>query len=55
MLFFLLKNVKMPTTVGILTFMSKNIPCANELSMNILITWGPGAVTKRYFQCEDGK
>ena len=33
MLFFLLINVKMPTIVGILTFMSRKISCSTELSM----------------------
>ena len=33
MLFFLSINVKMPTTVGILTFMSRKISCSVELSM----------------------
>ena len=33
MLFFLLLNVKMPTIVGILTFMSRKISCSTELSM----------------------
>ena len=40
MLFFLLINVKMPTVVGILTFMSRKILCSAELSM-IFITSGP--------------
>ena len=35
--FFLFKNVKMPTIVGILTFMSRKISCSFELSMkNVL-------------------
>ena len=33
MLFFPLINVKMPTIVGILTFMSRKISCLVELSM----------------------
>ena len=33
MLFFMLMNVKMPIIVGILTFMSRKIPCSVELSM----------------------
>ena len=33
MLFFLLVNVKMPTTVGILTLMSRKISCSVELKM----------------------
>ena len=33
MLFFPLMNVKMPTIVGILTFMSRKISCSVELSM----------------------
>ena len=40
MLFFLLINVKMPTTVGILTFMSGKISCSAELSMIFLIASG---------------
>ena len=31
--FIMLKNVKMPTFVGILTFMSRVISCSDELSM----------------------
>ena len=43
MLFFLLINVKMPTLVGILTFMSrKKNSCSADLSM-IFITLGPEA------------
>ena len=42
MLFFLLIKVKMPTIVGILTFISMKIPCSAELSMKIFITLGPG-------------
>ena len=43
MLFFLLINVKMPTIVGILTFMSrKKISCSIDMSMNFFfITSGP--------------
>ena len=33
MLYFLLINVKMPTIVGILTFMSRDYSCSAELSM----------------------
>ena len=33
MLFFLLMDVKMPTVVGILSFMSRKISCSSELSM----------------------
>ena len=36
MLFFMLMNVKMPTLVGILTFMGRKVPCSAELSMNFL-------------------
>ena len=36
MLNFLLLNVKMPTIVGILTFMSRNIFMLTEVSMNQL-------------------
>ena len=43
-LFFLLINVKMPTTVGILTFMSRKISCSAELSTKkSFITLGPGS------------
>ena len=43
MLFFPLINVKMPTIVGILTFMSRKILCSVELSMKkSFITSGPG-------------
>ena len=42
MLFFLLMNVKMPTIVGILTFMSRKILCSAELSMKFFITSGLG-------------
>ena len=37
MLFFLLINVKMPTIVGILTFMTGKISCSIELSMKKVI------------------
>ena len=40
MVFFLLINVKMPTIVGILTFMSRKNPCRAELSMIFFITAG---------------
>ena len=40
MLFFLLMNVKMPTIVGILTFMNRKISCLAVLSM-IFIIMGP--------------
>ena len=43
MLFFLLRNIEMPTYVGILTFMSRKISCSAELSMNsFFITSVPG-------------
>ena len=42
MLFFPLINVKMPTIVGILTFMSRKISCSVESSMKSFITSGPG-------------
>ena len=42
MLFVPLINVKMPTTVGILTFMSRKLSCSVELSMKSFITLGPG-------------
>ena len=42
MLFFLLINLKMPTIVGILIFMSRKISCSNELSRKkSFITSGP--------------
>ena len=44
MLFFLLINVKMPTTVGILTFISGKKFCSSELSMIFfynLVVWKP--------------
>ena len=41
-LFFLLINVKMPTVVGILTFMSRKKSCSAELNMENFITSGPG-------------
>ena len=44
MLFFLVINVKMPTIVGILTFISRKISCSAELSM-IFITPGPVLTT----------
>ena len=37
MLFFLLINVRMPTIVGILTFMSEKKSCSAELSMKFLL------------------
>ena len=41
MLFFTLINVKMPTIVGILTFMSRKKSCSVELSMkNVLLPRG---------------
>ena len=40
MLFFLLINVKMPTIVGILTFMGRKKSCSAELSMKILYNLG---------------
>ena len=39
--FIMLINVKMPTIVGILTFMSRIISCSAELSMKSFITSGP--------------
>ena len=42
MLFFLLIKVKMPTIVGILTFMSRKNSCSAELSMKKNIASGPG-------------
>ena len=39
--FFLLTNVKMPTNVGILAFMSWKISCSAELSLKFFITSGP--------------
>ena len=47
-LFFLLINVKMPTIVGILTFMSGKISCSAELSMKCFKTSRP-ALMLRYF------
>ena len=45
MLFFLLINVKMPTIVGILTFMSRKNSCSVELNMKkSFITSGPGII-----------
>ena len=45
MLFFPLINVKMPTIVGILTFMSRKKSCSVELSMeNVLLPRGPASV-----------
>ena len=42
MLFFLLISVKMPTVVGILTFMSRKNSCSSELNIkNSFITSGP--------------
>ena len=40
---FLLANVKMPTIVGILTYMSRKISCSVELSRKIFITAGHDA------------
>ena len=37
MLFFLPINVKMPTIVGILTFMSRKISCSAELGMKEIL------------------
>ena len=37
MLFFPLINVKMPTVVGILTFMSRKTSCSAELSMKTFL------------------
>ena len=39
-LFFLVIDVKMPTTVGILTLMSRKKSCSAEMSMKIFITSG---------------
>ena len=40
-LFFLLINVKMPTIVGILIFMSRKNSCSAELSLGkVLLPWG---------------
>ena len=41
MLVFLLINVKMPITVGILTFLSRKISCSAELNMKFFTTSGP--------------
>ena len=44
----MLINVKMPTIVGILTFMSRIISCSVELSIKIsFITSGQGLLTHR--------
>ena len=43
--FIMLVNVKMPTIVGILTFMSRINLCSAELSMESFITLGPGCFT----------
>ena len=40
MLFLLIVNVKMPTIVGILTFMSRKKSCSAELSMKKLYNLG---------------
>ena len=40
-LFFLLINVKMPTIIVIITFMSRKISCSAELNMIFFITLGP--------------
>ena len=41
--FIMLINVKMPTIVGILTFMSRIFSCSAELSMKkVFINSGPG-------------
>ena len=37
-------NVKMPTIVGILAFMSRQILCSAELSMKFFITSGLGVM-----------
>ena len=55
MLFFLLINVKMPTIVGILTFMGRKNSCSIELSMKkSFVTSGPdfGKVTCLIFFLE---
>ena len=49
MLFFLFINVKMPTIVGILTFMRRKISCSAELSMEFCITLGQDI--ERVAQC----
>ena len=36
-LFFLFINVKLPTDVGILTFMSRKMSCSAELSIEIVL------------------
>ena len=41
MLFFLLINVKIPTIVGILTFMRGKFSCSAKLSLDFFITLGP--------------
>ena len=40
--YFSCSHVKMPTTVGILAFMSRKISCSAELSKKFFITSGPG-------------
>ena len=46
MLFFLLINGKMPTIVGILTYMGRKISCSAELNMKtFFLTQGPGRIS----------
>ena len=51
--FFLLINVKMPTVVGILTFMSKKKIMLNRAEYEIFffITLGPGAIRRTSPMC----
>ena len=54
MLFFPFTNVKMPTIVGILTFMSRKISYSVELSMKkSFITSGLVSLTSYFFLCSD--
>ena len=46
---FRLINFKMPTNVGILTFMSRIIPCSVDMSMRSFITLTPGRKLKCHF------
>ena len=55
MLFFLLINVKMPTIVGILTFMSGKIFMLNSVEHEkSFITLGPGDEQRIHRRCEIG-
>ena len=47
MLFFVLINVKMPTIVGILTFMSGKSSCSAELSMKKFYNLGASFLKER--------